>query len=265
MSDVLSSGRALPKRVKNELRFRQITVSDKRLIAGKFWRIEFTSEELAGYHSPGFDDHSKIFFPDPETGQLRLPEITEEGIVWPGGERPAARDYTPLFFDGKLRLTLDFYRHEKGIASDWAENAKAGDTLAVGGPRGSLIVPADYRVQLFAFDETGLPALQRRLAETRAEKLILLAFTDESLVKSYLPSLPDNAELTCSGAGTMNAEGVRRCLQQLAALELPEDDYFIWLTGEGESVKMLSDYFTGQRDCHPALVRSVAYWHRKGK
>ena len=100
MSDVLSSGRALPKRVKNELRFRQITVSDKRLIAGKFWRIEFTSEELAGYKSPGFDDHSKIFFPHPETGQLRVPEINEEGILWPGAARPAARHYAPLFFHG---------------------------------------------------------------------------------------------------------------------------------------------------------------------
>ena len=264
MSETLSSGRALPRRVKNELRFRKITVSNKQLIAGKFWRVEFTSEELAGYHSAGFDDHSKIFFPDPHSGELRLPEVTEEGIVWPDGVRPVARDYTPLFFDGKSQLTLDFYRHEKGIASDWAENAVAGDTLAVGGPRGSLIIPADYRVQLFVFDETGLPALQRRLAESRAEKLILLAFAEESLVKDYLPSLPDNTELTCAGAGTMDAEGARRYLSSLDPVILPKDDYFIWLTGEGESVKIFSDYFTGQRGCHPALVRSVAYWHRKG-
>lgn len=43
MSALLSSGRALPKRVRNELRFRQITVQSKQLIAGKFWRITFAA------------------------------------------------------------------------------------------------------------------------------------------------------------------------------------------------------------------------------
>lgn len=51
----------MPKRVRNELRFRKLTVSSKTLVADNFWRIEFTSEELDGYNSPGFDDHSKIF------------------------------------------------------------------------------------------------------------------------------------------------------------------------------------------------------------
>jgi len=264
MSASLSSGRALPKRVRNELRFRQLTVSQKTLVAGKFWRVEFTSEALAGYHSPGFDDHSKIFFPDPQTGKLLLPQVTDEGIAWPDGERPISRDYTPLFFDGKTRLTLDFFRHEHGVASQWAEQAQVGDSLAIGGPRGSMIIPVDYRVQLLAFDESGLPAVQRRLAETQAERLILLAFTDETLVKNYLPNLPAKAELTCFGSGTMNSEGIERCRQQLASLQLPEDDYFIWLTGEGEAVKVLNDYFIEQRHCHPGLVRGVAYWHRKG-
>ncbi len=264
MSASLSSGRALPKRVRNELRFRQLTVSNKTLIAGAFWRVEFTSDELDGYTSPGFDDHSKIFFPDAQTGKLLLPHLSDEGIVWPEGERPLSRDYTPLFFDGKTRLTLDFFRHEHGIASQWAEQAKAGDPLAIGGPRGSIIIPVDYHTQVLAFDESGLPAVQRRLAETHAERLILLAFTDETLVKDYLPALPENAELICFGRATMNNEGIQRCLQQLASLELPEDDYFIWLTGEGDAVKLLSDYFTEQRKCHPGLVRGVAYWHRKG-
>lgn len=263
MPESLSSGRSLPKRVRNELRFRLITVSSKQLVAGEFWRIEFTSDALDGFSSPGFDDHSKIFFPDPETGALVLPESSDEGIVWPAGERPVSRDYTPLFFDGKTSLTLDVYRHENGIASGWAEKAEPGDQLGIGGPRGSLIIPADYSLQLFAFDESGLPAMQRRLAETAGDKLILLAFADESLVRSYLPELPAHAELICSGHGSMTAGGIQASLQQLESLQLPEEDYFIWLTGEGESVKTLSDYFTAQRHCHPALVRAVAYWHRK--
>lgn len=265
MADGLSSGRRLPKRVRNELHFRRMSVADKKQIAEQFWRVTFHSEQLAGFDSPGFDDHSKLFFPNPQSGELLLPQATEEGILWPEGARPVARDYTPLFFDGTSTLTIDFYRHEAGVASEWAEQAAVGDQLAVGGPRGSLIVPVDYATQVYVFDETGLPAMQRRLAQAQGKKQLLLAFCDKALAEAYLGELPAGTELICLGHGRMDGDGVAECLTHLQALTLPTDDYFIWLTGEGESVKALSDYFTEQRNCHPGLVRAVAYWHRKGE
>jgi ferric-chelate reductase (NADPH) len=41
--------------------------------------------------------------------------------------------------------------------------ARAGDKLTIGGPRGSLVVPEDYAWQLYVCDESGMPALRRRL------------------------------------------------------------------------------------------------------
>lgn len=38
-----------------------------------------------------------------------------------------------------------------------------GDKLTIGGPRGSLVVPEDYAWQLYVCDESGMPALRRRL------------------------------------------------------------------------------------------------------
>ncbi len=38
-----------------------------------------------------------------------------------------------------------------------------GDKLTIGGPRGSLVVPEDYARQLYVCDESGMPALRRRL------------------------------------------------------------------------------------------------------
>lgn len=265
MADTLSSGRRLPKRVRNELHFRTVTVAEKQPVAENFWRVTLQGEALAGFESPGFDDHSKIFFPDPQTGELLLPQATDDGIVWPEGHRPAARDYTPLFFDGKSTLTFDFYRHQQGIASEWAERAVVGDLLGIGGPRGSLIIPTDYATQVYVFDETGLPAMQRRLSQADGKKLLLLAFTEPSVAENYLGKLPPQAELICLGHGKMDPQGAAQCVQHLQNLALPEEDYFIWLTGEGETVKILSDYFIGQRACHPGLVRAVAYWHRKGE
>lgn len=48
----------------------------------------------------------------------------------------------------------------------------------------------------------------------------------------------------------------------LAALAVPEEDYFIWLTGEGKVVKRLSRQFESDA-IDPQLVRASAYWHAK--
>jgi len=72
----------LPERVRNELRFRQLTVTAKNRIADSFWRIDFSGADLAGFTSPGFDAHIKVFFPDAASGILSLPEVTADGVVW---------------------------------------------------------------------------------------------------------------------------------------------------------------------------------------
>lgn len=254
------TGRA-PRRVRNELRFRPVEVIAKTFIANSFYRIEFGGEALAGFTSPGFDDHIKVFFPDPATGELYLPQVTEEGIVWPNGIRPLARDYTPLLFNAeKNRLTLDFYRHESGVASDWAATAHPGDRLAIGGPRGSLIVPEDYAFQLYVCDETGLPAFKRRQAALGDRPVKLYAFVDEAKGRPYLGNLP-GVEIHWLGSGKMQAD-TASLIAELDNLALPPQDYFIWLTGEGAAVKQLSDYFE-KRGCDADFVRAVAYWHQK--
>lgn len=88
--------------------------------------------------------------------------MTDEGIDWGDGVRPQARDYTRCTMT-KTRAGARFFVHDGGIASNWAVEAKVGDKLTIGGPRGSLVVPEDYARQLYVCDESGMPALRRRL------------------------------------------------------------------------------------------------------
>lgn len=251
-----------PRRVRNELRFRHITVVSKTLIANEFWRIIFNGSDLAGFHSPSFDDHIKVFFPENAGSSLALPQLTDEGIVWPGGVRPAARDYSPLEFNGIDSLTLDFYIHDGGVASNWANTAKPGDQIAMGGPRGSFVAPTDYACQIYVCDETGLPAFKRRYAEMQAQEIHLLAYTEEATGRGYLGEL-ENVQVSWLGSGTMQANNLGPLIATLDKIALPAEEYFIWLTGEGEAVKLLSDYFTQQRGADTDYVRAVAYWHQK--
>ena len=130
-----------PRRVRHDLRFRRLVVQDAQRVTPHLIRVTLAGDELADFTSPGFDDHAKLFFPDPATGRLTLPTVGPEGPVWPEGARPTMRDYTPRRYDPAARtLEIDFALHEAGPATQWAERAQPGDVLGVGGGRGAGIV-----------------------------------------------------------------------------------------------------------------------------
>lgn len=112
-----------PQRVRNDLRFRELTVLRVEHISAGFQRIVLGGEALDGFTSRGFDDHSKLFFPQPDA-HFVPPTVTEESIVWPEGPRPPSRDYTPLYDELRHELAIDFFIHDGGVASGWAINLR---------------------------------------------------------------------------------------------------------------------------------------------
>ncbi|STT46309.1 iron-chelator utilization protein [Klebsiella pneumoniae] len=111
-----------PQRVRNELRFRELTVLRVERAGAAFQRIVLGGEALEGFASHGFDDHTKLFFPEPGAA-FTPPQVTEEGIDWGEGVRPATRDYTPLYDGRTSRAGLRFlyprwrYRQPLGAGS----------------------------------------------------------------------------------------------------------------------------------------------------
>ncbi|MFJ5853809.1 siderophore-interacting protein [Enterobacter cancerogenus] len=248
-----------PQRVRNDLRFRELDVLRVERVNAGFQRIVLGGEALEGFSSRGFDDHTKVFFPVPGTTFVP-PVVTEEGIDWGEGVRPQARDYTPLFDAEHNELVLDFFVHDGGVASRWALEAKVGDKLTIGGPRGSLVVPEDYAWQLYVCDESGMPALRRRLEtiaslKVRPEIHAVVTVGDASY-KTYL------THLSGFNITWIVGHSEQAVADQLAALTVPAEDYFIWLTGEGKVVKNLSRRFETDA-IDQQLVRASAYWHAK--
>lgn len=248
-----------PQRVRNELRFRQLTVLRVEQASGGFQRIVLGGEQLDGFSSRGFDDHTKVFFPQAGTSFVP-PVVTDEGIDWGDEPRPQSRDYTPLYDASRHELTLDFYIHDGGVASNWALHAQAGDHLTIGGPRGSLVVPEDYAWQLYVCDESGMPALRRRLEAinqlVRRPQVKALVTIDSAAYQDYL------AHLKGFDIEYVIGHHPQKVAEKLATLTVPDEDYFIWLTGEGEVVKALKAQFetdTIDQQC----VRAQAYWHKK--
>src|SRR4051812_38976623 len=112
-------------RIRRETRRRTLTVASIETLAPKMLRLSFTSPDLADFASASFDDHIKLFFP-----AAKKPE----------DENPPARDFTPRKFDvPNGTFVIDSALHDAGPATSWAAAAKVGDTLEIGGPRGSAV------------------------------------------------------------------------------------------------------------------------------
>lgn len=252
-----------PRRVRHELRFRQLTVKTVQRVTPHLIRITLTGDALEGFTSPGFDDHAKLFFPDAATGQLTLPTAGPDGPVWPEGGRPAMRDYTPRRHDAQANtLEIDFALHDAGPATQWAEQAKPGDIVGVGGPRGSFIVPTEFDWHLLIGDDTALPAIARRLAELPAgARAVVLAEVD-----SEADEIPfeTQADLTLRWVHRQGAApGLSAVLvDTLKAMTLPAGDFHAWVGCESAIAKALRAHLVGERGANPKWVRASGYWRR---
>ncbi|MCY1219575.1 NADPH-dependent ferric-chelate reductase [compost metagenome] len=252
-----------PRRVRHELRFRQLTVKTVQRVTPHLIRITLTGDALEGFTSPGFDDHAKLFFPDAATGQLTLPTAGPDGPVWPEGGRPAMRDYTPRRHDAQANtLEIDFALHDAGPATQWAEQAKPGDIVGVGGPRGSFIVPTEFDWHLLIGDDTALPAISRRLAELPAgARVVVLAEVDSAA--DEIP-FETQAELTLRWVHREGAApGLSPVLvDTLKTMVLPAGDFHAWVGCESAIAKALRAHLVGERGANPKWVRASGYWRR---
>jgi NADPH-dependent ferric siderophore reductase len=249
-----------PRRVRHETRFRQLLVAAVTDIAPAMRRITLTGPELEGFYSPGFDDHVKLFFPRPgETGPVKPPRPD----AGPDAEMPIMRDFTPRHYDAQAnRLTIDFALHESGPASDWARNAKVGDLLSLGGPRGSMLIPLAYDWHLLVGDETALPAIARRLEE--------LPVGSRALVVAAVAGPEHELPLIC--AATHNISWIHRPLAQahdpapfiktLAALDFPEGEGFSWIAAEAGVSKAVRAWLETERRTNPAWIKASGYWQK---
>ena len=225
------------ERVRHELRRRDVEVRRVERLGESFAAITFGGESLADFVSASFDDHVKFMF---------------EGA---SGE-PVRRDYTPRSFDRARReLVIEFALHGHGLASAWARQAQPGMAATIGGPRGSLVIPADFDWHLLAGDATALPAIHRRLEELPAStRAIVLLQVREPADRRALAS---RARIELQWVDSPDA-----MLASLRALVLPPGEGFVWAAGEAAEMARVRDLLLGEKGHPREAARVAAYWRR---
>ncbi len=246
---VVSDAIRVPRRVRHEPRRRQLDVTGVERVSAHMVRITLGGD-LDGFTSLGFDDHVKLFFPD--------------GSVGPDGKpQSAARDYTPRRYDPTARtLEIDFALHDAGPATRWAEQALPGQSLQLGGPRGSFIIPTDFDWHLLIGDDTALPAIGRRLAELPAgARAVVLAEVDGPADQLAFASTADVSITWAHRNGA--APGTTSVLvDALATMPLPKGDYYAWVACESLTAKTLRAILIADHGANPKWIRAAGYWRR---
>lgn len=249
------------ERIRHELKFRICRVVAKTYLTPKMVRLDVQSGDFAGFTSPAFDDHVKLFFPEPGT-VLKKPIAGPNGLEFPEGLRPEGRDYTPRAFDKATNvLTLDFVLHAGGVAGEWADNAKIGDNVGVGGPRGSFVLRGEFDWYVLIGDETALPAISRRLEEIGTSKRVF-AFIEvyDELERQEL-LVGENVDLNWLYRGDATSEQTR-LVNAVESLQLPNENGFIFIAGEAQMAKDVRRYFVDARGHNSEWIKAAGYWQK---
>ena len=213
------------QRVRHELVMRSPRVVRVQPLSPRMLRVTLAGPELAGFHSPGFDDHVKLFFPDPSASDAA----------------PIGRDYTPRRFrPDHNELDIDFVLHGHGPAASWAAQARPGQVLRIGGPRGSTLVPANFAVNLLLGDASALPAIARRLEQLPEGVQALVAIDISDATEQQ--ALSSQAQMQLQWLHGESGSSGDRLVAAMQAWTLPPGDVFAWAAGESGAIRLRISY-----------------------
>lgn len=229
-------------RHRHELRRRSLTVRSVARLTPQMIRIVLEGEDLADFVSLGADDHVKLFLPG-------------------AGDKPEMRDYTPRAYDTADRsLTLDFAVHEAGPATAWALQARPGDSMTIGGPRGSAVVAPVFDWYLLVGDETALPAMGRWVGELpETTRVITLAAVQGPGEEQAFSARAAHQAHWLHRAMSASADPAP-LVAALAGLELPPGKGFVWIAAEAGVARALRQHMLETRQHPREWLKASGYW-----
>lgn len=254
MSDQTSTTDLTVRRVRHPIKVRLLQVRRTQLLSPHQLLITLGGPDLADFVTASFDNHVKLMWAPDGLGVPELPTVGPEGLQWkPDAPRPLMRDYTPRRFDAQaLELDIEFALHGDGPAANWARQAQPGQSLAVGGPRGSFIVPVGFDWHLLVGDDSALPAIARRLEELPAGKKAIVVLALDPADRRALTTLADLTLVWVDAPEDLPAA--------VKALQLPAGEGHAWASGEAHAMAEVRKLLVGQHGLDKSRMRTSAYW-----
>ena len=214
-----------------------VSVKRVRRLTPRMIRVTFAGEELAAFGWNGPAAHIKLFF----------------GAV--------TRTYTPRRFDPVSReLDVDFVLHGEGPASEWAEQAAAGQALVIAGPGRNYELSPGADWYLLAGDDSAIPAISTILEALppamRARALLEVVDAQERhpLVEST------SAEIRWLERGSDPARAGLELEQALRQIELPSGSGRIYVACEADAMRRIRRHLLHERGIARTELVTRGYW-----
>lgn len=247
------------QRIRRDVVLRTLQVLRVEPLTPHMQRVVLGGPELAGFRSDSPDDHAKLFFPNSK-GELILPSPGTDGLRFPPDREPSPmRDYTPRHYDAaRGELWIDFVLHGDGPAANWAAQARPGQCIGAGGPRGSFVIADDFDHYVLAGDETALPAIGRWLEEAPAHaRITALIEVPAAADRQPLDSRAqvDVVWLERHDAPAAQPGLLEHALRQFTAV----GDCFYWIATESGRVRAIRQWLDDQ-GVPKEWIKSTGYW-----
>lgn len=222
-------------------------VRHKEMISPSMIRIILKDGDLHRFESTGYGDEF-IWLSFPVAGST-----DEKG-----------RYYTVRnWCHERKELTVDFVKHETGIATHWAQQVDVGDNIRLLNPRSRFAPPAKTDYIILIADITGLPAVGRVLEG--------LPQGFKAIVHVEVPCEADKQEIAtqadvhivwhCCHGLRDDREGYTE-LPRIAAeiKELPEGLGYIYIAGEARAASACRKHFRDVLGFDKKRIDAVGYW-----
>jgi NADPH-dependent ferric siderophore reductase len=241
---------------------RRVTVTSVSKIGPRLVSVLVTGDELDGFTDAAPTSHLKLFLPPAGADRLLLPEQGPDGgQVWnhDDSQRPVIRTYTPRRYDPATRtLEIQVVLHGAGPASEWAQQVKEGDEVAVGGPGGRFVLDKEAARWWIAGDESALPAvgtLLDALPETATAEVHLEVEDGDDVIK-----LPSPATVNVTWHHRYGSRKFSAALEAAARDAELADGTRIWVACESAAMRDIRRSLTRERGIPLSLLVTRGYW-----
>lgn len=238
--------------------FRRVVVDAVEQLTPFMHRVVLAGPELAGFTLAAPAASVRLLLATSVGGTIEMPTWTGNQFELRDGRRAPIRTFTPRHFEAaQRRLTLDIVLHERGVASDWARTAAAGDIVAVSGPGRGYPIDPGCESYLLAGDETAIPAMSQ-LLEWIPLDASLAVHVELSHAGARL-ALPNHVGATVEWHLRRNGAepGAAFATAVESTAELPAA---VWVAGEAAAVQRVRRHLFDERGVARDRVSAHGYW-----
>jgi len=220
---------------------RELDVIGKRRVTPNMLRVTLGGAGLAGFPEDQTSAYIKLRLPDAASG------------------RDVVRTYTVRTHHAET-IDVDFALHEEcGPATSWAMNAKAGDTVMVGGPGPRKLVHDNADWYLLVGDMTALPAISSNLEllPDTARGTAVIEVIDQADIQDLKKPPHLAIEWVINPRPGHDSDLL---VERVRSLPWRDGNPSVWAACEFSSMRRLREYFRGERGVDSSNLYISSYW-----